>query len=219
MNATLKKWIVLAAIALLAAAPTWPGTPDARQRPGRRLRQRQRPHRGHRDRRGHQAARPPGRGPGRRRRLRQGRASRWRACRWTRCRPSAPRPWRATPRRSTAWPAPRPRWRCARATCAPAQALVAQRESELDAAQRRLARSHRRWRATAHRRSRSWTTTAPACAAPQARGDRGQGPGRRRAAPPSRPPRAPRSPAPRPASTPRRPRIARIEADIDDSEL
>lgn len=45
-----------------------------------------------------------------------------------------------------------------------AQAVVAQRESELDAARRRLARS-KPCRAKAPRRSRNWTTTAPACAA------------------------------------------------------
>ena len=46
------------------------------------------------------------------------------------------------------------------------QAQVALRESELDAAQRRLARSPS-WPATAHPPSRSWTTTAPASAAPR----------------------------------------------------
>jgi HlyD family secretion protein len=47
---------------------------------------------------------------------------------------------------------------------AAAEAVVVQRESELDAATRRLARS-RRCRATAPRRCRSSTTTAPARAA------------------------------------------------------
>lgn len=45
-----------------------------------------------------------------------------------------------------------------------AQAVVAQRESELDAARRRR-RAPKPYRAKAPRRSRNWTTTAPACAA------------------------------------------------------
>ena len=43
-------------------------------------------------------------------------ASRWRACRSIPCWPSAPRPWPSSSARSTAWPAPPPRPRSAKAT-------------------------------------------------------------------------------------------------------